>query len=188
MSVVENTVSLFFNYVYKIPIVHQIIAAHKAYIADRPIMDLFFAAEWRPGMRISRIWLDHPALDILGMRVVHAAEYIGKRKWRRSWREIYLDTEGRKHGGRLDKTEKIRRRLGIEVTNVARNPLKTVTNAPLASSPGKEFHSPILGTLRTHEGQVNIEMSYKSIYNTLNYGIYHNQHSIFKSKSQYFTV
>ena len=78
MSVVENTVSLFFNYVYKIPIVHQIIAAHKAYIADRPIMDLFFAAEWRPGMRISRRWWDQISIDILGMITAHAAAKMGE--------------------------------------------------------------------------------------------------------------
>ena len=75
---VEQNVLLLFNGVLKTTIVHQIIAAHKAYIADRPIMDLFFAAEWRPGMRISRRWWDQISIDILGMITAHAAAEMGE--------------------------------------------------------------------------------------------------------------
>ena len=38
--------------------------------------------------------------------------------------------------------------------NVARNPLGTVPNAPLASDPGKEIYPPILKILVMHRGQV----------------------------------
>ena len=41
--------------------------------------------------------------------------------------------------------------------NVARNPLGTVPNAPLASAPSKELHPPILRMLVMHGGQVNRE-------------------------------
>ena len=41
--------------------------------------------------------------------------------------------------------------------NVARNPLGTVPNAPLASAPGKELHPPILSMLAIHGGQVKRE-------------------------------
>ena len=40
---------------------------------------------------------------------------------------------------------------------VARNPLGTVPNAPLASAPGKEFHPPTLSMLEMHGGQVKRE-------------------------------
>ena len=38
---------------------------------------------------------------------------------------------------------------------VACNPLGTVSNAPLASVPGKELRTPILSMLEIHRGQVN---------------------------------
>ena len=40
--------------------------------------------------------------------------------------------------------------------NVSRNPIGTVTNAPIASTPGKELHPPILSTLAIQGGQVKI--------------------------------
>ena len=45
--------------------------------------------------------------------------------------------------------------LGRELINVARNPLGTAPNAPLASAPGKEYHPPILGMLGDRGFQVN---------------------------------
>ena len=41
--------------------------------------------------------------------------------------------------------------------NVARNPIGTVPNAPLAFATGKEPQPPILRTLVIHGGQVKIE-------------------------------
>ena len=41
--------------------------------------------------------------------------------------------------------------------NGARNPIGTVSNAPLASAPGKELHPPILSTLEINGGQVKID-------------------------------
>ena len=41
--------------------------------------------------------------------------------------------------------------------NVARNPIGTVPNAPLSSTPGKELHPPIFSMLLIHVGQVNRE-------------------------------
>ena len=43
--------------------------------------------------------------------------------------------------------------------NVARNRLGTVSNTPLVSAPGKDFHTPIFITLAMYESQVNIERS-----------------------------
>ena len=40
--------------------------------------------------------------------------------------------------------------------NVARNPIGTLTNAPIASTPSKELHPPILSTLEIQGGQVKI--------------------------------
>ena len=87
-----------------------------------------------------------------------------QRRWgrRRGWRnqrerEVRIRKEGRGGIKFIGETDKTRRRFDEEVTNVARNPIGTVPNAPLASAPGKEFHPPILGTLEIHGGQVNIE-------------------------------
>ena len=41
--------------------------------------------------------------------------------------------------------------------NVARNSIRTVPNAPLASDTGKELHPPTLSTLEIHGGQVKRE-------------------------------
>ena len=41
--------------------------------------------------------------------------------------------------------------------NLVRNPIGTVSNAPLASAPGKELHPPILSTLEINGGQVKID-------------------------------
>ena len=38
------------------------------YIATRPIMDLCLVAERKTGMRLSRQWWEHPALDIMGAK------------------------------------------------------------------------------------------------------------------------
>ena len=54
---------------------HQNMVAQ--YIATCPIMDLCLAADWRPGMRISQIWWEHPVLDTLGIRATHAAAEMG---------------------------------------------------------------------------------------------------------------
>ena len=43
------------------------------YIMTRPIMDLCMASERNPGMRLSRRWWEHPALDILGIKAGHSA-------------------------------------------------------------------------------------------------------------------
>ena len=43
------------------------------YIPNRHIMHLCLAAERNPGMHLSRQWWEQPALDILGIRVRHAA-------------------------------------------------------------------------------------------------------------------
>ena len=48
----------------------------------------------------------------------------------------YHGMEGRKEGIQLKEPEKIRRRLGVEVIIVARNPLGTVPNTPLDYEPG----------------------------------------------------
>ena len=42
------------------------------YIVNRPIMDLCLAVERKLGMRLSRLWWDQPALNILGIRTWHA--------------------------------------------------------------------------------------------------------------------
>ena len=47
--------------------------------------------------------------------------------------------------------------------NVARNPIGTVPNAPLASAPGKELHLPILSTLAIHGGQVKIDRDIEGV-------------------------
>ena len=41
---------------------------------------------------------------------------------------------------------------------LARNPLGTVPNAPLASDQGKELHPPILSMMEMHGGQVKKEI------------------------------
>ena len=41
--------------------------------------------------------------------------------------------------------------------NVARNPIGTVPNAPLASAPGKELHTPILNMIAIYGGLVKRE-------------------------------
>ena len=46
--------------------------------------------------------------------------------------------------------------------NVAPNLIGMVSNAPLASAPGKELHPPVLSTLVIHGGQVKI---YRERYN-----------------------
>ena len=46
---------------------------------------------------------------------------------------------------------------------MARNPIWTVPNEPLASAPGKEFHHPILSNLTIHECQVNKERDVKNL-------------------------
>ena len=43
------------------------------YIATHTIMEFCLAVEWNPGLRLSRRWWEQPSLDILGIRVVHAA-------------------------------------------------------------------------------------------------------------------
>ena len=43
------------------------------YIATNPIMDLCLSVEWNMVLRLSRRWREKPALDILGIRVGHAA-------------------------------------------------------------------------------------------------------------------
>ena len=48
------------------------------YISNCPIMDLFLAAEQRPGVQLSRRWWYQNNLDILGMRVLHAAAEMGE--------------------------------------------------------------------------------------------------------------
>ena len=47
------------------------------YIATRHIIDLCLSAEQNPGLRLSRQWWDHPALDILGIIVGDAEEEEG---------------------------------------------------------------------------------------------------------------
>ena len=58
-----------------------------------------------------------------------------------------MDTEGQKEGRLLEEPKKIRQRLGVKVTNIARNPLETVPNVPLASAPVKEY-PPNIGQFR----------------------------------------
>ena len=43
------------------------------HIATHPIMDLFLAAEQKPGLQLSRRCWEQPALDILGIIAGHAA-------------------------------------------------------------------------------------------------------------------
>ena len=50
-------------------------------------MDLCLAAEQKSGLRLSRRWWEHPALDILGMRAGHAEAEVGGRQGRRNHRE-----------------------------------------------------------------------------------------------------
>ena len=47
------------------------------YIATRPIMDLYLAADRNTGLQLSMLWWDQPALDILGIRAGHAASEVG---------------------------------------------------------------------------------------------------------------
>ena len=44
------------------------------YIVNRPIMDLCLAAKWKLRMRLSRRWWEQSDLDVLWIRVDHAAE------------------------------------------------------------------------------------------------------------------
>ena len=48
------------------------------YIATHPIMDFCLAAEWKPGLKISRQWWENTALDILGIRAWHTALEVGE--------------------------------------------------------------------------------------------------------------
>ena len=41
-------------------------------------MDLCLAAERRPGIRLSWRWLEHPTIDILGIRVAHTELDMGE--------------------------------------------------------------------------------------------------------------
>ena len=50
------------------------------YIATHPIMELCCETERRPEMRILKRWWEHPALNILGIRVEHAAADMGEEK------------------------------------------------------------------------------------------------------------
>ena len=59
----------------------------------------------------------------------------------------------------IEEPDKIRWKFDGELTNVAHNPKRKVPKVPLASALGKELHSPILGTLKIHGGQVNRERS-----------------------------
>ena len=43
------------------------------YISTHPIMEYFVAAELKLGLHLSRQWWEQPDLDILGIRVGHAA-------------------------------------------------------------------------------------------------------------------
>ena len=57
------------------------------YIETCPIMDLYLEAERNPGLRLSRKWREHPALDILGIRAGHTeAERGGRRRGRNNLR------------------------------------------------------------------------------------------------------
>ena len=47
---------------------------------------------------------------------------------------------------------------------VAHNPLGTVTNGPLASAPGKEFHPPTFIMLEIYGGQINIDRDFTLYY------------------------
>ena len=47
--------------------------------------------------------------------------------------------------------------------NVARNPIGTVHNAPLASALGKELQPPILSTLEIHWGRIKREIDTKAM-------------------------
>ena len=48
------------------------------YIATSPIMDLCLATERNPGLRLSRRWWEHPALDIIEIVVVHGAVEVSR--------------------------------------------------------------------------------------------------------------
>ena len=48
------------------------------YNTTRPIVDLCLAAERRLRMLILHRWWEHPDLDILGIRVAHAAAEMGE--------------------------------------------------------------------------------------------------------------
>ena len=48
------------------------------YIAGRPIMDLFLAAERKPRMQLSQRWWDYTTIYILRIRAAHAAADMGE--------------------------------------------------------------------------------------------------------------
>ena len=54
---------------------HQNMVAQ--YIATSPIMDLCLAAERKPGLQLSRLWWEQPAMDILGIRAGYASAEVG---------------------------------------------------------------------------------------------------------------
>ena len=64
-----------------------------------------------------------------------------------------------KDGGRETEMTRRTRDYQTEILrirhNLARNPIGTVTNAPLDSAPGKQFHPPILSLIAMNGGQVN---------------------------------
>ena len=69
------------------------------YIDNNPIMDLCLAAEQKQGLRLSRKLLENTALDILGIRVEHAAANVwGERRARMNHRE--REIRKGKNGGR----------------------------------------------------------------------------------------
>ena len=55
-------------YIYR----HQNTVAQ--YIEAHPIIYLCLAAEYKPGLCLSRRWWEHPDLDIMGIRAGHAEE------------------------------------------------------------------------------------------------------------------
>ena len=48
------------------------------YISTRNIIDLCLEAERNPGMRLSRRWWEHPALDIMGVGLGQVAAEGGR--------------------------------------------------------------------------------------------------------------
>ena len=42
-------------------------------IATHPIMELCLSVEWRMGIKLLQIWLEQPAINILGIRAEHAS-------------------------------------------------------------------------------------------------------------------
>ena len=106
---------------------------------------------------------------ILGVRLGHAAEELGGRWGRMNQRE--RESRIGKDGGRETEMTNRNRDDQTEIwrirQNVACNTIGKVPNAPLASTPGKEFHPPILSTLVMHGGQVKRERFTKMYKNHL---------------------